>query len=121
MRRQANGRPTKVWVVELGYSADTRYLEKVQEKTDQHEVLCNLLRAEGYEVIFLPIVLGTAGTLYKCLEKATTELRIPPAQRKKLFTKLHLHSVHTLYNILKQRRYLERQQGLEARGRIRGR
>ncbi len=64
VRRQPSGRPSKVWVVEFGYSADTRYLEKVQEKTDEHEVLCTLLRAEGYEVILLPIVLGTAGTLY---------------------------------------------------------
>ena len=116
MRRQTSERPTKVWVVEVGYTADNRYLGKVEEKTAQHAVMCNLVRVEGYESIFLPIVLGTAGTLYKCLEKATTELRIPPPRGK-----LHLHSVHTLHNIVKQRRYLERQQGLEARGRIRGR
>ena len=96
-------------------------MDKVKEKTDQHATLCELLDTEGYEVIVLPTVLGSAGTLYKCLEKAAIQLSIPAAKRNKLYTKLHLHGVHTLHNLVKQRRFLERQPDVEARGRIRGR
>jgi len=65
---------------------------KSRKKTEQHEVLCKLLAHEGYEVIFLPIVLGSAGTLFQCLERATKELGILSTQKNKLYSKLHLHS-----------------------------
>ena len=32
----ANGRARRVWIVEVGYCSDTRYLDKLQEKTRQH-------------------------------------------------------------------------------------
>jgi hypothetical protein len=81
-----------------------------------------LLAAEGYDVMLLPIVLGSAGTLLECLDRATKEIDIPNARRKTLYSKLHLHSIHSLQNVVSQRRYLERQKPTaEARGRIRGR
>jgi len=116
---QVNGRARKIGIIELGYTSDTRYLDKVKVKTEQHEVLCKLLAHEGYEVIFLPIVLGSAGTLFRCLERATKELGIPSTQKDKLYSKLHLHSIHTLHKLVQLRRSLERSP--EARGRIKGR
>jgi hypothetical protein len=84
--------------------------------------LCRLLAAEGCDVMLLPVVLGSAGTLFKCLDRATEEMDIPKAKRKKLYSKLHLHSIHSLQSLVSQRRYLERQKPTaEARGRIRGR
>jgi hypothetical protein len=43
-----------------GESSDTRYMDKVIEKKEQYAGLCYLLAAEGYDVMLLPIVLGTA-------------------------------------------------------------
>jgi hypothetical protein len=119
---QINDRPREVWIVELGYSSDTRYMDKVTEKKQQHAELCKLLSVEGYDVKLLPVVLGSAGTLIKCLEQAAKKMDIPHARRKKLYSKLHLHSIHTIQNLVSQRRFLERQPPTsEARGRIRGR
>jgi hypothetical protein len=39
-------------------------MDKVMEKKEQHAELCKLLAAEGYDVMLLPIVLGSAGTLF---------------------------------------------------------
>jgi hypothetical protein len=81
-----------------------------------------LLAAEGYDVMLLPIVLGSAGTHFRSLDCATKEMDIPNARKKKLYSKLHLHSIHSLKILVSQRRYLERQKPTaEARGRIRGR
>jgi hypothetical protein len=119
------GRPRKIWLIELGYSYDTRYMGKVPEKKERHAELCKLLAAEGYDVMLLPVVLGSAGPLFKCLERATEERDIPHARKNKLYSKLHLHSVHSVHSlqsILSQRRYLERQKpSAEVKGRIRGR
>jgi hypothetical protein len=51
---QMNGRPREIWLIELGYSSDTRYMDKVIEKTEQHAELCRLLAAEGYGVMADP-------------------------------------------------------------------
>jgi hypothetical protein len=58
-----------------------------------------LLAAEGYDAMLLPVVLGSAGTLFKCLDRATKEMDIPNARKKKLYSKLHLHSIHSLQNL----------------------
>jgi hypothetical protein len=108
--------------MELGYSSDTMYMDKVMETKQQHAELCKLLAAEGYDVMLLPIVLGSAGTLFQCLDRATKETDIPNARKKKLYSKLHLHSIHSLKNLVSQRRYLEiLKPTAEARGRIRDR
>jgi hypothetical protein len=52
---QIYGGPRKIWLIELGYSSDTRYMDKVIEKEKQHAGLCRLLAAEGYDVLLLPI------------------------------------------------------------------
>jgi hypothetical protein len=99
-----------------------QYKDKVMEKKEQHAELCKLLAAEEYDVMLLPIVLGIAGTLFKCLDRATKEMDIPNARKKKLYSKLHIHSIHSLQNLVSQPRYLERlKPTAEARGRIRGR
>jgi hypothetical protein len=36
-----------------------------------------MLPAEGYDVMLLPVVLGSAGTHLKCLDLATIELAFP--------------------------------------------
>jgi hypothetical protein len=78
----------------LGYSSDTRYRDGVIEKKEQH---AELLGSEGCDVMVLPVVLGSAGTLFKCLDRATKEKNIPNERKKKLCM-LHLHSIHSLQN-----------------------
>jgi hypothetical protein len=66
--------------MELGYcggSSDTGYMDKIMEWKEQHAELCKLLAEEGYDVMLLPIVLGSAGTLFKCLDRATKEMGHP--------------------------------------------
>jgi len=104
--------------IELGYSSDTRYLDKVKEKIEQHDLLCKLLTHKGYEVIILPIVLGSAGSLFQCLERATKELDILSTQKDKLYSKLHLHSIHTLHKLVQLRRSLERSTEARIKGRL---
>jgi hypothetical protein len=56
-------------------------MDKVIEKKEQHAKLCKVLAAEGYDVMLLPIVLGSAGTLFKCLHRATQEMDISNARK----------------------------------------
>jgi hypothetical protein len=82
------------------YSSDTRYMDKVMEKKLQHAKLCQLLAAEGYGLMLLPIdwddiVLGSAGLqILKALivqqNSWTLIYNIPNARTKNLHRKLHL-------------------------------
>jgi hypothetical protein len=90
-----NGRPRKIWVMELGYSSDTSYMDKVMEKKEQHAELCKLLAAEWYDVMLLPIVLGSAGTLFKCLDRATKEIDIPNTTKRN-YTASSTYTVYTV-------------------------
>jgi pyruvate carboxylase len=40
---QINGRARKIWIIDLEYCSDTRYIDKVKEKEQRHAQLCNLL------------------------------------------------------------------------------
>jgi len=115
---QVNGRARKIWIA-LGYSSDTRYLDKVKEKTEQHEVLCKLLAHEGYEgSFFFPLCWGVPEPCSNAWKRQPRSLEFYPL-KDKLYSKLHLHSIHTLHKLVQLRRSLERLP--EARGRITGR
>jgi hypothetical protein len=58
-----------------------------------------LLAAEGYDVMLLPIVLGSAGTLFKCLDRATKEMDIPNARNRNI-TASSTYTVYTVYKTL---------------------
>jgi hypothetical protein len=80
------------WRIELEYSSDTRYMDKVIEKTIQLVKLCKMVAAEEYDVMLLPIVLESAGTF------PTEEIDISNARRKNLYSKVHLHSVRSIHS-----------------------
>jgi hypothetical protein len=96
---QMNGSPRKIWLIESEYSSDTRYMDKVTEKNGQYAELCKLLAAEGYDVVLLPVVLASAGTLFKCLERATNEMDIPNA-RKRNYTASYIFTAYTVCRTL---------------------
>jgi hypothetical protein len=119
---QIIGRPRKNWLLELGYFSDTRYMNKVTGKKEQHADLYKLLVAERYSVKLLPALLESAGPLFLftiCLGRAATKMDIPNTRKKKLYSKLHLHSIHSLQNLVSQRRYPQRQQ--QSTSAVRGR
>ena len=55
----------KVLIVEVGYSSELRYKEKLQAKLDQHKQLMQALENAGYQCKVLPLVLGTTGGIFK--------------------------------------------------------
>ena len=99
--------PCKIKIIEIGYTSDTRYQEKMNKKKQQHAQLCKVLMAEGHSVELLPIIRGTQGSLYKCSTRALTSLQIPHQAQDRLQRRLCEHSIHSLNKIVKQRRFLE--------------
>ena len=97
----------KIVIVEIGYVSDTRYWDKRKAKEQQHKLLCELLRREGHVVEFYPVVLGTQGSVFKCLQKAMTALGVSHSDQKILARKLSDHATTALRNILRARRHTE--------------
>ena len=56
--------PVKVMIVEAGYTSETRYAQKLQEKRTQHGKLQRVLSRVGFEVSTLPVILGTTGEVF---------------------------------------------------------
>ena len=56
--------PVKVMIVEVGYTSETRYAEKLQEKMILHGKLQRPLSRVGFEVSILPVILGTTGGVF---------------------------------------------------------
>ena len=101
-------RARRVWILKGGYCSDTMYHEKLQEKTQQHQALVNMLTSYGYDVHLLPFPLGLAGTIYKSNCDALQDLGLGRSSSLTTLRKLHVHAIKCLHNIIKARRYLER-------------
>ena len=59
--RLGRGRQRKIWIVEDGYCADTRYVEKMAEKNEQHEKLVDMLKLYGHDVHLRPMPVHPRG------------------------------------------------------------
>ena len=103
----ANGRARRVWIVEVGYCSDTRYLDKLQEKTLQHRQLQSLLMDKGFKVTCLPIILGNSGAIYSTTESSLLQLGISHKAAQSLMLKLSDHAARYLHKLIKTRRLLE--------------
>ena len=55
----------KVWLIEGGYTSDTRHLEKLAEKQNQHRKLVGALELRGFDVKPMVFTFGVGGTIYK--------------------------------------------------------
>jgi hypothetical protein len=74
-------------------------MDNVKEKREQLAELYKLLAAEGYDVILLSVVLGNAGTPFKCFDRATKKMDIPNARKEN-----HTASfTDTIYTVSKKR------------------
>ena len=94
-------------LITQSYCADTRYVEKMAEKNEQHEKLVDMLKMYGYDVHLRPMPLGYAGTIYNCNLSMLHDLGLQRTVAKGVLKKLHMHAITSLHNIIKERRYLE--------------
>ena len=100
-------RRRKAYIIEVGYSSETRYPQKIQEKKQQHDLLVRLLETEGFEAILEPIVLGTTGGIFTSTNSLLRQLGIEKTRLHRLNKKLHLHSILNMHNLIKLRRVKE--------------
>ena len=103
----ASGRARRVWIVEVGYCSDTRYLDKLQEKTLQRRQLQSLLMDKGFKVTCLPIIPGNSGANYSTTESSLLQLGISHKAAQSLMLKLSDHAARYLHKLIKTRRQLE--------------
>jgi hypothetical protein len=100
-----------VHVIEVGYTANTRYLEKVQEKQLQHAQLCQALREAGWNVRYTAdhqVILGTGGDVYKPTVSLLSTLGVTDTDRcDKTLGKLSAWAVDKGQHIITTRRQLE--------------
>ena len=109
-RKRGNGaqiRERVMHVVEIGYTSEGRYHEKLAEKKAQHQQLQALLKASGFTVHVHEIILGSTGGIFEASMQALAALGIDKDRCKKLERKLHVHSILWLHTIVKKRRQLE--------------
>ena len=109
------GRARKITIVEVGYCSDTRYLEKLRQKQEQHSALETALRTHGYEVSVLTYILGFYGSLYLSNKKTMKAMGIEHAAANRLCSKTHEHSVTCAHHLNKARRFLESRTGSSQR------
>ena len=68
----------------------------------QHATLRELLSEYGYDVVYMALPLGHAGTIYKSNQTVLTEqLGVPRQEAVKMLKKLHMHAITCMQTSLK--------------------
>ena len=91
--------PRKVAIVEVGYCSDTRLVDKLTDKHEQHAQLRTLLLANSHTVSVLPIMLGNTGSVYKANANVLRALEVNHVTREHLLKALSIHAVTSLHKI----------------------
>lgn len=105
----ANKQDYRIQVIEVGFTADAFWEDKLKEKIAQHSELLAMLQQAGWktdEQVHV-ILVGTAGTVYKCSMRCLQQLGLTTTDAKALQRELHIHAVHCLRDIIAARRQLE--------------
>ena len=55
----------KVWLIEGGYTSDSRHLKKLAEKKNQHHKLMEALTLRGFDAKLMIFAFGLGGTIYR--------------------------------------------------------
>ena len=77
-------------IIEIGYTSEGRYHEKLAEMQEQHAQLVTLLESQGYQVETNTIVLGSSGGIFKSTTEALENLGVEFNRRKKLLQRLYM-------------------------------
>jgi hypothetical protein len=98
-----------IYIAEIGYGSDTRYVEKQAEKLAQHTHLLQLLREQGWKVADPCVfVFGVGGTIYKSFHETLHNVfQLPPTLIDKLAHQLQRHAITTANLMVSTRRHLE--------------
>ena len=88
-----NHRKRKIWLLEGGYTSDTRHLEKPTEKERQHDTLLKALDLQGFDTRLGGLTFGVGGSVYKGIQAILSDVGIVPTEMKKVLNDIHLHSV----------------------------
>ena len=93
-------RRRKVWLIEGGYTSDTRHLEKLAEKKHQHHKLMDALTLRGFDAKLIIFAFGVGGTIYRQSMEDMRQLGVSTAVITKTLKDIHLHSVTYATNII---------------------
>jgi hypothetical protein len=104
----ANKRLHTVQVVEVGYTSDTRWQQKLLAKREQHAHMIAEMRAAGWRVELHVVLVGRAGTVYKTGLRAALTLGMTAMAAKTLLTQLSIQAIGAMHDIACARRRLER-------------
>jgi hypothetical protein len=74
-------------------------MNKVIEIKEQYAKIYKMLAVWGYDVILLSVVLGSAGTLFCCLDRATKEWTTPMPEEQ-TYTSSFTYTAYTVYKSL---------------------
>ncbi len=107
-------RRRKVWVLEGGYTADTRHRNKMREKGLQHTQLMHALQVRGFDAKLMVLTFGLGGTVYQQAAEDMRLLGVDMTSMKNMLRAIHLHSVECAVNIITQRRIMDRQKLLHS-------
>ena len=102
-------RSRKIWVLEGGYTSDTRRLEKVREKHLQHERLMKALELRGYQAQLMPFVFGFGGTIFQQTMRDLGDLGVESTACKATLKEIHLQSIEVAAKVIVQRRVMDSQ------------
>ncbi len=95
-------------IIEVGYTADRLHPEKLVEKTEQHKILAEHLKA-GWTVQNHVVTLGVSGTICSCLQPTLVKyLGVEACAAKACMQWLHKEALHWVQAIVGARRELER-------------
>ena len=108
-RARLLSRKRKIWLLEGGYTADTKHLAKIAEKEQQHMTLLRALRTQGFDPHLQILTFGVGGTVFEQTKTFMHDNGISPNDTTHLLNQIHLHSVQCLHNIVVQRRQLDTQ------------
>ena len=98
-----------IYIAEIGYGPDTRYVEKQTEKQAQHTHLIKLLREQGWTVAEPCVfVFGVGGTIYKSFHETLHNVfQLPTTLIDKLAHQLQRHAIASANLMVATRRHLE--------------
>ena len=101
----------KVQIVEVGFTPDTRWQDKMEDKRKQHAELVDALNAAGWTVELHVVLIGHCGTVYKSGLAALEKMELSKSDASSLLADLSLHAVVAAHEIGMARRRLERMSG----------
>ena len=93
--------------MEVGYTYEGRFNEKLAEKHQQHRQLNDLLEAQGFQVKVIPVILGSTGGIFTISTDGLEQLGIDRTRRERLNRKLHHDAITWMHAIVKKRRMLD--------------